>query len=223
LSQQVTVTVPVGPPVFASDLFGRSVVNGFGSADVGGAWTVAGTASNFSVSGGRGRIVLPTAAASRSAVLAGVSVADVDTRVQFSLDRDPTGGGVFLSSVARKVGTSEYRLRVRVRPTVTNLELLRVVSGVETTVASVVLPEIYTAGTAISMRFRVTGSGSTQLSGKAWFGAAAEPVGWQVQLVDSTVGLQGPGGVGVHAYVASTVTNAPMTWTVDDLSVRGPV
>ena len=223
LSQQVTVTVPVGPPVFASDLFGRSVVNGFGSADVGGAWTVAGTASNFSVSGGRGRIVLPTAAASRSAVLAGVSVADVDTRVQFSLDRDPTGGGVFLSSVARKVGTSEYRLRVRVRPTVTNLELLRVVSGVETTVASVVLPEIYTAGTAISMRFRVTGSGSTQLSGKAWFGAAAEPVGWQVQLADSTVGLQGPGGVGVHAYVASTVTNAPMTWTVDDLSVRGPV
>ena len=38
----------------AADAFNRSVTNGWGTADTGGAWTVGSTASNYGVSGGAG-------------------------------------------------------------------------------------------------------------------------------------------------------------------------
>src|SRR5690606_14155664 len=47
LTQEVSVSAEVRP--VAVDAFGRSVSNGWGSADVGGVWTRSGTASNFSV------------------------------------------------------------------------------------------------------------------------------------------------------------------------------
>ena len=57
----VTGSPPPPPPPppdgeYASDTFARTVANGFGAADVGGTWTLSGTASSFSVGGGVGRI-----------------------------------------------------------------------------------------------------------------------------------------------------------------------
>ena len=69
----------------------------------------------------------------------------------------------------------------------------------------------------LHLRFRVTGTGPTALSGKAWFGAAAEPAAWQIQATDATASLQRPGGVGVHVYLSSSATNAPVTVTADNL------
>src|SRR5690606_41790155 len=54
LTQEVSVSAEVRP--VAVDAFGRSVSNGWGSADVGGVWTRSGTASNFSVVDGVARI-----------------------------------------------------------------------------------------------------------------------------------------------------------------------
>ena len=48
VSHQVTVNSVV---VLAQDAFGRNVTNGWGTADVGGAWSTVSTASNFVVNG----------------------------------------------------------------------------------------------------------------------------------------------------------------------------
>ena len=135
------------------------------------------------------------------------------------LDKAPTGG-TSVSTVLRKVGNSEYRLRVQLKATSTNVQLQRVVGGVESTVLSQSLPGVvYTPGTAVHLRFRTTGSGTTALAGKVWFGAAPEPAAWTIQANDTSAGLQGPGGVGVHAYISGSATEVPVVMSVDNLLV----
>jgi hypothetical protein len=136
-----------------------------------------------------------------------VSNADVDSVVDLSLDGAPTGGGIYVSSVLRKVGTTEYRLRVRLQPTATTLQLMRVVSGAETVIAAQPLSGVvYTPGSVMHLRFRATGSGTTTLSGKVWFDGDVEPASWMIQTTDTTAALQGAGGVGVQAYQSGSST-----------------
>jgi PKD repeat protein len=216
---QVTAVDPGGPQVLIADLFERSTTNGLGTADIGGNWALTGTASNFSVANGTGRITLPTAGAMRFATLTGTTARDTDTTVQLALDKAPTGGGTFVGISSRKVGTTEYILRVRVRPGLTNLEMVRIVNGTATTIAGTTLPGIdYTAGTTINLRFQVTGNGTTStLAGKAWFANTPEPAAPQLQTTDTTAALQGPGSIGIYGYNSSTVTNAPTQITIDNL------
>ncbi|CAN5437064.1 hypothetical protein BH10ACT3_BH10ACT3_00510 [soil metagenome] len=220
-SHPVTVTTAPTPTVLATDNFGRTVTNGFGTADLGGAWTLSGSAANFAVNGGKGRMTLPSGGLSRAATLAAVQGGDVDASVDLTLDKPATGGGIQFGLVARKVGTSEYRLRVQAKPTSTTLILQRVVNGTESNVSTVNLNGVViAAGTTVHMRLRVTGSSSVALAGKLWFGGAAEPTSWQIQGTDSTPALSGPGGVGVQAYISGTATNLPVVVVVDQLRAQ---
>ena len=178
-------------------------MNGWGTADNGGAWTVTGTATTWSVNGSAGRVAVGVGQ-TRTATLAPLTQADVDITTDLSLEQAPSGGGVYLSSIARRVGTSEYRLRVKLQPTGTNVQLNRVVNGVTTVFASVNLPDVPAAGSAIHLRFRVTGGATTSLSGKVWFGAAPEPAGWTATGTDAAGALQSPGGIGVDTYVTGS-------------------
>lgn len=222
-SRPVTVTAPPEPGVLAQDGFERTVTNGWGPADVGGSWALSGTAADFAVGGGAGRATLPSPGVSRAATLSSVSAADVDATVDLTLDEPPTGGGIYVSTVVRKVGSTEYRLRVRLHPSGSTLQVLRVVSGAETVVASQGLPWVYSPGQVLHLRFVVTGSGTATLAGKAWVGAEAEPAAWQVQATDGTAALQQPGAAGVHAYVSGSATSTPVVVSVDDLLVREPI
>ena len=218
-SRSVTVTAPPAG-LIASDTFSRTTTNGLGSADTGGAWTIAGTAANFAVNGGQGRVTVPTVGGSRAATLLAASARDVEVTTTFSLDKLPAGSGSFQGVTVRKVGNTEYRLRVRTSGTSSVLQLLRVVNGAESAVASATLPGVYVAGTPIHLRFRVVGTGSTQLSGRAWFGAATEPSTWQIQTTDTTTQLQGAGGIGLHLYVSSSASNVPVVLSVDTMEAR---
>ena len=93
-------------------------------------------------------------------------------------------------------------------------------NGVETVIGSAVtLPGgAVAAGQVLHLRFLVTGTGTTSLSGKAWFDGAAEPSGWQVQATDTTAALQRAGGVGVHVYLSGSATNTPVTVLTDNLT-----
>jgi PKD repeat protein len=221
-TQPVTVTAPPDPDVQAQDGFERTATGAWGAAEVGGSWALSGTASNFSVSGGAGRVTLPSAGQSRAATLSSVSATDVDATVDIALDKAPTGGGTYVSTVVRKVGNTEYRLRTLLRPTSTSLQVLRVVSGTETVVSSQTLPLVYAVGQVLHLRFAATGSGTTTLTGKAWVGADPEPAAWQVQTTDGTAALQQPGAVGVHTYVSGSATNTPVAASVDNFVARDP-
>lgn len=221
-SGQVSVTAPV-VSTFATDGFGRTVTNGWGPAEVGGAWTVKGPGlASWSVGSGQGRVPVPTSYTA-SAELAAASALDSNSVVSVALDKVPTGGGTMLFLAARHVGTSDYRLRAKVLATgVVQVSISKVVNGVDTAVASGTVAGLtYQAGMQLRLRLLVTGTASVSLGGKVWDASTAEPVAWQVTATDTATPL-GAGSTLVSAYVSGSATNGPQTWTVDDLSVVRP-
>ncbi|MCW2900618.1 MAG: cell surface protein, partial [Streptosporangiaceae bacterium] len=212
------VTVTATPPL-ASDAFGRTLTTGFGTADVGGAWTISGATGSTSVSGGLGHLKVATAGASVSAYLNSVSVADVAIQTEFSLAAMPVGGPTYLSLVGRHVGTTDYRAVLRANPTGTvTITLSRFVAGVETKLSAVTMPNLtYTAGTVLVVRLDVGGSGTSALKAKTWVRGSVEPAAWQVTAQDSTADLQRAGAIGLIAYASSTSTALPVQVGVDNL------
>jgi large repetitive protein len=217
-----TAPDPSGPQVWASDAFSRTSTNGFGTAPTGGAWSIAGTTSSFSVDGSAGRISLG-AGVGPGAYLAAVSTSDADTRVTFSTAQPMTGNGATLSLVGRRVvGSGDYRAPLRLLSNGTaQLSLVRATStGAETSLrAPVTVPgALVQAGQGVVVRMSATGTSPTVLRAKAWLAGTAEPAAWLLTTTDTTVGLQVPGSIGVRPYLSSTVTNAPVVVGVDDLS-----
>lgn len=223
-SASVTVVAPVPVTTLAADSFERTTVSGWGTADQGGNWTPAGGSGNFAVNGGAGAITLPAAGTGPAAVLAGLSLAAADARVQFSADKIANGGGMFASLAARRVGTNnDYRAKVKVAATgVVTLYLSRVVGGTETVLAQQNVAGLsYAAGSQLMLRTAVTGTGPTTLNAKVWRTSAAEPAAWQLNATDATAVLQAPGSLALVSYLSGSATNAPVTMRFDNLSVGG--
>jgi PKD repeat protein len=215
-----SVTATNDPVTVASDTFSRTVSGGLGTADVGGAWVLGGSAGDFAVNGGQARINLPSSGAGRTATLPNATAVDTDMRMDVSLDKVPTGTGAMamVSTIARSAAGSDYRLRLRVTPTGGSLQLLRVQNFTTTVVATATLQNfVYTAGSVIHMRFQAIGTAPTALAGKAWIDGQAEPAAWQITATDATAGLQQAGAVGVHATLSGTVTNTPVVVSIDNL------
>lgn len=221
------VTVAEQPPVttIARDTFTRTASQGWGTAEVGGAWTTS-PSSALSVSSGKGRIA-NAAGSGRTAYLRSVSSSASDLTLTLSPDKLTTGGGLYVSVAGRWVsGAGEYRAKARLRSDGrVELSLVRTTAtGAETTLRSaVVVPQAtYSAGGTISVRVQVTGTSPTTIRARAWMSGTAEPTTWLVTTTDSTAALQVPGGVGLMAYLSSSATNAPITLAVDDVIAVRP-
>ena len=218
-SASTTKTVVIGESaVLASDAFGRTVSNGWGTADTGGPWTVNGTVSQFSVTNGQGVITLTTAGTGRSAYLGNVSAADTDVSAGIRVDKLANGTGLFVGTIGRRAGSSEYRLKIKIAPdgSVTAY-ISRLVSGTETTVQTAPIAGLnYVAGQRLNTRLQVVGTSPTTIRGRVWLSTAAEPTSWQVNTNDATSGLQTAGSVGVHAYPSGSATNPSWPVRFDD-------
>ncbi|MGY2064502.1 PKD domain-containing protein [Blastococcus sp. SYSU DS0619] len=229
-TRSVTVTAPVvpdepteptdpdQPAPLAVDGFGREVSGGWGQADTGGAWAVSGGAANFAVTGGTGQW---TVAPGKSVgARLPVSAQDVVVEVDLALQEAPTGGGSFVSVAARRIGTSDYRAKLWVSSRGTaQLSIVRVLSGAETVLQTVTLPEGYTAGEVLRVRLEAVGSGTTTLRAKAWEVTGTEPADWQLSVTDGTAELQAAGGVYLHSYISGSATTAQVA-RFDQLAVR---
>jgi PKD repeat protein len=218
VTQPVTVTAaPLVGAAFARDAFGRTVAAGFGSADLGGSWSV--PAASSSVSGGAGHLVVNTAGGSTWATLNGVSQTDVALEASLSLPTMPTGGGTYVYLVSRHVGNSDYYTAVRfVADGRVQLQLTRRVAGVETTLRLVTVPGItYTPGTVLQVRFDTSGTPTTTLQAKAWVAGSGEPTAWQATATDTTAALQRAGSIGIVSYVSGSATAVPVTVDLDDV------
>jgi len=222
----VTVTAPPVVTAIAQDGFGRSATNGWGSADVGGAWTRTGQASQYSVVNGVGTQYLGAAGWSTSMALTGVSSVDNDLRTSVSLDKAATGGGTYVYVTGRKVATnSEYRATLRYRSDGRVVVALNAYKGTSTNVTLVnetLVPGTVTPGAKVNVRLEVSGSGTTTIRAKAWLDGTTEPTAWTVSTTDTFAGLQAPGSVALAAYASGSATNAPQTVSFDDLSVFKP-
>jgi PKD repeat protein len=208
-----SVVVGTAPVPFASDAFGRTVSNGWGSADTGGAWSTTGTASLFAVGGGAGTMMMASPNTQLKANL-GPTRTDADVVTDVALDKVPAGGAVYLSVLGRLVSNGNaYLAKVFVLPNrQVTLRLSRTIGGTETVIAQpVTLPGItFTAGVPISIRVQVTGTSPTLMRARAWLTGAAEPSSWTVSASDSTSGLQVSGRVGLISYLTNTSTSAPI-------------
>ncbi|MFT4009800.1 MAG: PKD domain-containing protein [Nocardioidaceae bacterium] len=220
LTKQVTVSSVV---VLASDDFGRSVNNGWGTADTGGAWTLQGATSSFSVTSGKGVMNLPTAGAGRYAYLAASGEPDTDSTVDVTLSAAPDSAGVYVGLLSRRQGTDYYQARVRATSAGVTLAIQRNVGTTTTTLRSVAISGLVVgAGDTVRMRFLVVGDGgTTTLSAKVWSAAETEPNAWQNTTTDSTTSLQSAGATGLYGYLSSSSTAVPTALSFDNLRVLG--
>ncbi|MCB0913128.1 MAG: PKD domain-containing protein, partial [Propionibacteriaceae bacterium] len=216
VSHDVTTTAP--PTTLAEDAFGRTVASGWGDADTGGSWTVS-SPSYMAVGSGVGTMRM-NAGSGRSAYLNSVSGRDVELSTTVSYEKVATGGGTYTSFIARRNGSSDYRLKLRINPNGTYVYLSRVVNGSETVLTSQTITGMnYAADEVLKVRFQVEGSGTTTLRAKVWKQGAAEPGSWQATATDSTASLQSAGAVGIYSYLSGSATNPPITASFDEFLV----
>ncbi|WP_420120741.1 PKD domain-containing protein [Nakamurella sp.] len=219
-SKQVTVTAPV-PQALVNDTFTRTLASGWGTADTGGTWTITGGSSNFSASGGTGKIRMSAPGAGPTATLPAVSVADVDLTVDVALDKAPSGGGTYFSTAVRKVGSSEYRVTSKfLSGGSVQLQLVKIVNGTSTALQTATVAGLtYAANDVVTVRFQAVGTGPVNLNAKVWKAGTTEPAAWQVSAVDQANPLSTTGGVALYPYLTGSTTTGAVVATIDNLKV----
>jgi chitodextrinase len=215
-TRSVTVTTGTGNAL-ARDTFGRTTSNGWGSADMGGAWTGAGVASAYSVAGGTGQIVDP-AGSTKTQTLNGVSAARTDSTVTFTTDIAATGGGAFATVIGRLVGTTDYEARALLEANgVVQLQLLQGSTALQLVNISGLT---YAAGKQLTLRLQVFGTSPTTVQAKVWATGQTEPAAWQASATDSTATLQASGTIGLRSYLSASATATPITVKFSTYSVN---
>jgi PKD repeat protein len=216
-----TVQVTVTQQSFSRDEFSRTVANGFGSADQGGAWTSTASSSNFSVNNGTGNIRMAGPGSGPAIYQKSTLRTDAEIRASVGVDRAATGGGINLSVIGRSVdGQGDYRAKANLLANGgVTLGLFRVnTAGVGTSVAaeSVVPGLTYKVGDVLNMRVQVTGTFPTSVKAKVWKSGTTEPTTWMKMGTDASVGLQVPGSVGLFSYLSGSATLAPVVASWDN-------
>ena len=217
VTKQVIVSTPVE---FALDGFERTVADGWGSADKGGAWTRSGTATNFSVSGGLGRIRMSSAGSGPGMALNGVASSDTEVRVRLGSDKAATGGGVYASVQPRYLANGDnYYSDVRfVAGGSVTVSLGRQVGGVETALQTRTVAGLtVAAGGMVQVKTQAVGTSPTTVRAKVWKVGDPEPSAWTATVSDTTTALQSTGGIALWTYLSSSATNAPVTALFDEL------
>lgn len=218
--QRLIVEVPVTEPrAFATDAFARVLGSGWGSADVGGAYSYSGTLANFSVANGKGQLRMGSAGAGPSVYLNSVSSTDTEVRTTISLDKVATGGGVHQSFLVRDVtGAGAYTAKLQFQPngSVTGFLLRKDTILVNQTVISSL---DYTQGKELVVRAQAVGTSPTVIRMKVWPVGTAEPASWQLSTSDAAADFQKPGRAGFTSYLSGSATNAPVVARYDDVWV----
>lgn len=205
----------------AKDAFTRTTSNGWGTADVGGAWTINGTAANFATGGANATITMSAANTTNYAYQAGQTYAshDVAATMTFSMS-NVTGAAVSAGIILGWVSTSDYFV---CRLNVSTAEVMTVDVEHRTTGTTISFPVTITSfaytGQAIRMRAQLAGE---TIRVRVWPAASAEPLTWDVEESYSFDALldRSKGAAGFRVNAATGNTNVPFTVTVDDWEVR---
>ncbi|WP_129338873.1 PKD domain-containing protein [Cellulomonas endophytica] len=221
-TRTVTVTAPVTtPPVppadgtLARDAFGRTTTSGWGTADLGGAWTV-NSAAKFLVDGGAG-VVAATPGSTLTGTLEGVSATSSRVQVVLGSETVPSGGGAQVRVLGRAVSSTSY-YGAQVKISATGAVQLYVTKENGTLVNGVTVPGlVYGAGDRLNVVVEVEGTSPTTVRAKVWKVGTAEPAAWTAQMTDDTAGLQVAGFTGLRVYLTSSA--AANRFTFDDLAV----
>lgn len=217
-----TIASSPGPPAFscdpaavACDTYQRTT-SGWGNADTGGAWSVVGNTSNWSVSSGAGSINVP-AGGQQIGFLGGVSVRDVDLLERVTLPMSTTGNTCDAFLLARYVGGASptyYRVGLVQGPGHSTI-VIRTQRNDGTYLTGDTDTGISAGpGVTVWLRLQVQGTAPTAVRARAWLDGTPEPTSWNVDTTDSTSALQVPGAVGIR--VRNEDNSAPHTFVYRD-------
>jgi hypothetical protein len=205
--------------VLVSDSYARTLSWGWGSADVGGAWTLNGRTKSFDVSGNEGHMDVPRG--NSLAAYVGPSSTNIVAATVVSIDRPASGDGYYASLIGRRTSTGDtYRATVQFDGSGgASLAITRGGGGTGIPLAAPVAVPGYTYSSTNRLRvsIQVTGTNPTTLSAKAWAWGASEPA-WMTTATDSTPTLQAPGTVGVQGYLSRTAQARWVTMDVDGIA-----
>ncbi|WP_439591355.1 PKD domain-containing protein [Microbacterium sp.] len=219
ITKAITVAAPpANGNVLAKDTFARTTAGGWGTADIGGAWTVSPTAARFSTAPGAGVISLNNST-TLNATLAGVSSANTTVSATFTVDK--IANGQYVALVGRQVGADQYILRSRIASD--GSVIVYVLRNGTAIGAGFTVPGLtVTTNTAYTLKFQVAGTGTTNFGAKMWATATPEPADWQLTRTDTNAALQAPGSVGLFSYVPTAAAVFPVAVTFTDFTVTDP-
>lgn len=213
--------VPSGWREIAKDSFSRTSSSSWGSANVGGSYTVTKSASATAATSGSAGTVKLSAGQSLTATLKSVNAAEVDISDTATITSAGSSFDLLRGWSARvKSDGSRYSARVRVNATGTaTLGVSRFNGTAGTWLSGINLPFKLNKGQALRGELQVTGSSPVTIRTRVWLVGSPAP-SWQIQHSDSASNrVTGAGAVEVFDHVASG--NAAVTVAHDDLSGGG--
>lgn len=185
--------------VRAADTFTRTVVDGWSSADTGGAYTLTGaggtvSAADFDVTGSAGAVSVPVASAYRMAYLAGIAEVDQDAYVEFTCPT-PTGANLEPANLMlRGQSASEY-YNCRVHVTTGSVVQVQIDHAGSGTLAAAATVPALTHAPATTFKVRAQAYGTT-VRIRVWTGTT-EPAIWHAETVDPAP-IAAAGWVGIR-------------------------
>jgi len=210
-----------------SDGFDRTVAAGsWGSADNGGAYTLSGTAADFSVgqsvppwdTSDKGLITFSAVNSARFAVL-NVGAINFDVTVDVSFLSTPDGGGLLRGGPVGRYTDANNNYYASIDTASTGVIVLRLekrVGGVITTITTTNRPDLI-GGLGATIRCRILGRG-TFLKVKAWDPLLDEPAMWDIETTDTD--LTTGNFAGVFGRDGSTSTGHVVAY--DNLVIQPP-
>jgi hypothetical protein len=196
--------------VIASDSFNRTVSKGWGTADLGGSWTVLDHPANWSVAPGVGSINAAAKTQNRG-VLSSVAVQDVDLLAKIVLPRC-TGSNTNCDAcvIGRYTGGSKptYYQVGAIQGQGQSTVLLRAQRSNGSKLSSDLDTGITaTNGIVLWVRAEFRGVNPTNISARIWQDGTTEPSTWLLNTSDSSSTEQVTGAVGVRVRNEDTATN----------------
>lgn len=209
-----------GGAVIASDGMGRSVTDGWGEADAGGAYSRSADQIG-TVSDGWATLVSPEPGRTAKMTLDGVSSLETTVKIDVNLpDLPASDSAAYVTQQARVSENGAYAVQLSVGADGnTDISLLRLAaSGAPTSLAMVEGPVIH-VGKPLALALSVSGTNPVMVAAKVWPVGSDEPAGWTITASDQSASrVDVAGSVATALYASSQGTVTPVRF--DNLVVR---
>jgi len=213
-----TTTPPAGTA--ASDNFGRNVTSGWGSANIGGWWTVVGSPWAWSVAPGAGSAVVGTSS-QELGYLSHFTVQNVDIEEEVVLPQCSTNNcdAFVIGRYSPAYSPTFYQVGVVQGPGRSDI-FLRAELSDGTPIASDIDTGIPAANNAsVMLRVEFLGSNPTTIRARVWPAGTTEPSTWLLNATDANAPEQTAGMVGVRWQNQDTA--ASHIFQLDNFQVTG--
>lgn len=171
-----------------NDTFTRVTANGWGTPDVGSAWSNVGggVSSDYATNGSVGLHTLSTVDVTRRSSVTAVSP-DFDIYCDITTSALATGDSMY-GAVCGRMESASNLMMCRLEFTTANtivMTIRKIVADTQTSLASTTLSYTHAAGTFIRVRFQGIG---TAFKSKAWAAATeTEPADWTLSTTDTSL------------------------------------